>query len=218
MLKELISLKDSLQIQNYERDIIDENDGDWNFLSAGITFQEYVNCDIDIMTSELFAIDELKTCKLSGANVIDDEEVREKIMPSSFKNIMDSRRKLNCFIKRINIIKRGFPDIHLDERDVIDENYIDGKAGDWNFLSAEITCQEYANCDTKIMTSELFATNELKACKLSSVNLIGDEEVRVKIILSSFTNIMHFPFLLREKHNFFIKGINFISLKEGFQV
>lgn len=36
---------------------------------AEITFEKYVNCDTDIITSELFTIHELLKDKLSGANL-----------------------------------------------------------------------------------------------------------------------------------------------------
>lgn len=92
-----------------ERDISDENDDesddetiiideeDWNLLRAEITFEEYVNCDIDIMTSELCTVDQLIENKLSGDKVSEDEDECEEVTPPSFQDAMDSIEKLRTY-------------------------------------------------------------------------------------------------------------------------
>ncbi|GBN62905.1 hypothetical protein AVEN_207092-1, partial [Araneus ventricosus] len=53
----------------------------------------YVNYDKDIMTLKLLTIDELIEEKLCGANLGDVEE----LIPSSFKDAMDSIEKLRTY-------------------------------------------------------------------------------------------------------------------------
>ena len=62
---------------------------DWSLLITEIIFEEYVNCDIDIMTSELCTFDELMDDKLMGANLNDDEEEYGDIRLPSFKDAVD---------------------------------------------------------------------------------------------------------------------------------
>ncbi|GBL93336.1 hypothetical protein AVEN_219467-1 [Araneus ventricosus] len=53
----------------------------------------YVNCDKDAMTSKLFTTDESTEDVLSGANLSHDQEV----IPSSFKDAMDSIEELRSY-------------------------------------------------------------------------------------------------------------------------
>ena len=59
------------------------------FLKTETTFEEYVNCDIDIMTSELCTVDKLIDDKLMGANFSDDEDEYEEIYLLSFKDSIE---------------------------------------------------------------------------------------------------------------------------------
>lgn len=74
------------------------------------------------------------------------------------------RLKLNYFVKG------QIPDPKLDECG-IDENEADETDyEDWNLLKTEITFQECVNCNTEIMTSELFTFDESIEDKLSGTN------------------------------------------------
>ena len=67
---------------------------DWNLLKTEITFEEYVNCDINIVTSELCTVDDLIDDNLIGANLSDDNEEYEEISPPSFKDVINYIEKL----------------------------------------------------------------------------------------------------------------------------
>lgn len=56
-----------------------------------------MDCDADVMTSELFTIDDIIEDKLYDANLNDDEE-GEEIIPPSFKDAMDFIQKLRTYL------------------------------------------------------------------------------------------------------------------------
>ncbi|GBL97638.1 hypothetical protein AVEN_49143-1 [Araneus ventricosus] len=118
--------------------------------------------------------------------------------PDSLQNLKITFFPANCTSKLqpldLGIIKkRRFPDLELDECDINDENNVcerDAKTvvidvEDWNILRAEIILQEYENCNTDNMISELFTIDELIEDKLSDANLNDGEECE-EVIPPSF--------------------------------
>ena len=93
-----------------------------NFLSerAEITFKEYVNCDIDVMTSELCTVDDLIDDKLLVANLSDDEEECEEVSPPSFKDAIDSIEKLRTYFVYQNTSEKTFHELNSIHNAVID--------------------------------------------------------------------------------------------------
>lgn len=59
-------------------------------MKTEVTFKKYVTCDTNLMTSELFTIDELIGKRLSVTSLSGDEEERGEVILASFKD------KLNC--------------------------------------------------------------------------------------------------------------------------
>lgn len=59
---------------NDENDVEVTDDEEWILLTIETSIEEYVNCDIDMMNSELFPNNELKEDELRGANIRDDEK------------------------------------------------------------------------------------------------------------------------------------------------
>lgn len=67
-----------------------------------MAFEEYVIWDADIMTSELFTVDELIEDKLSGANLSDDEEEYQEVIPPLFKGTIYSIEKFRAYLTCLN--------------------------------------------------------------------------------------------------------------------
>ena len=96
--------------------IVDEKN--WNLLRAEITFEEYVNCDTDIMTLEFCAVDYLIDNKLMSANLSDNEKECEEIGQPSFKEAINYSEKLRTLFIRMQV-KKLFMNWVLIQRNAI---------------------------------------------------------------------------------------------------
>ena len=86
---------------------------DWNLLKTEVIFEEYINCDTDIMASELCTVDELINDKLMGANLSDDdEEEYEEISSPSFKDAIDYIEKLRSYFVYQNTSEKTFHELN----------------------------------------------------------------------------------------------------------
>lgn len=112
-----VSDENDINESDDETVIMDEED--WNLLRADITFEEYVNCDTDIITSELFTIDELIENTLPEANLSDDEEDCEEVIPPSFKDAMDCIEKLRNYFVCQNTSEKTFNELNSIQNAVL---------------------------------------------------------------------------------------------------
>ena len=88
-------------------------------MKAEIIFEVYVNCDIDIMTSELSAVDNLIDDKLMDANLSFDKEKCQEISLSSFKGAIDNIEKLRTYFVYQNTNEKIFHELNSIHNAVI---------------------------------------------------------------------------------------------------
>lgn len=100
------------------------------------------------------------------------------------------------------MIKIGFPDPKLVECDINGENGTDERENNNYRISWEqrITFEEYGNCDTYIITSELFTIYELIKHRLLDANL-GDAELIFPLLSE---NEFHTSFNIKDVQRCFI--------------
>lgn len=66
------------------------NEKDWNNFESIITFKECVNCDADVMKSNLCTITELIKSGLPYAHLSSEKEQEcDKVIPLSFEDVSD---------------------------------------------------------------------------------------------------------------------------------
>ena len=105
-------INDENDIEESDDETIIMDKEDWNLLRAESTFEEYVNCDLDIMTSELCTIDQLIENKLSGIDSSDNEDECEEVIPPSFQDVMDSIEKLRTYFACQNTTEKTFNELN----------------------------------------------------------------------------------------------------------
>lgn len=106
------NISDENDVDESDDDTIIMDEDDWNLLRAETTFEEYLNCDIDIMTSELCTVDQLIENKLSGANLSDDEDECDEVSSPSFQDALDSIEKLRTYFVCQNTSEKTFNELN----------------------------------------------------------------------------------------------------------
>ncbi|XP_042898736.1 tigger transposable element-derived protein 6-like [Parasteatoda tepidariorum] len=93
---------------------------DWNLLAAEATFDEYMDCDEDVVTSAIFTVDELIQNTQSEPHSDSEDDVEcQQIVPPTFQDAMNSIETLRTYFLYHNTSDKFFQDLDSLHRSLI---------------------------------------------------------------------------------------------------